>query len=622
MKKQVIVAFALTAVLGSACPAMTSHAAWKADSNGRWYSEEASPGYAVGWRKIGKYTYYFTKSKYAVTGWRLIHKKWYFFDPRGRLVTNRWVDGYYVTADGSMAINSTVTTPLGSFRVDEEGHIIPDDTNDSGTAVPGQDEKVNCWVEEDGIYYYYNYKGKLSKGWLTIKDQTYYLDPATGARRTGWLKADKKYYYLQPDTGLMTKGWTSINSKTYYFNSNGTAAKGWKKIDGYYYYFNKKGRMYTNRMIKNKYYLDADGRRAAGFRKIGEDTYYFSNHTGKMVKGWAYIKPYQYYFYPNGKMATDCWIDGRYLKSNGRMATKCWAKQYYVNKHGYRSGKIRSTGLWKKKSKTYFLDENYEKVKSQWVSSGGKYYYMDEKGVMVVSQWIDGYYIGANGARVTNLMGVVGGKTYLFKSDGTKATGIVNYKKKTYLFDRNGVMVTGWYNNTVATFYFLPGTGEMIKNQTVIINNVYYYFDKNGHMTNGDNLNSDLALGMKIAAYAQQFIGNPYVYGGNSLTDGVDCSGFTQQVMKHFDISIPRVADQQALGSDGTPTKYATAKIISVQNIQPGDLVFYYSPISHVGIYIGDGKIVHASNSAAYPQGGIKISPYNYATIRAIVRYW
>ena len=92
--------------------------------------------------------------------------------------------------------------------------------------------------------------------------------------------------------------------------------------------------------------------------------------------------------------------------------------------------------------------------------------------------------------------------------------------------------------------------------------------------------------------------------------------------MSHFGIKIPRTADQQAIGYDGTTTKYATAKIISINNIQPGDLVFYYQPISHVGLYIGNGLIVHASTEAAYPGGGIKTSPFDFATIRAIVRYW
>lgn len=621
MKKQIIIAFALTAALGTFTPSLQSEAKWKVDSNGRWYTLKVSPGYAVGWKKIGKYTYYFEKTKYAVTGWKKISKKWYYFDAKGRMLANRWVDGYYLTADGSMAVSSTIQTPEGSFTVDANGNVISDPTNPLPT-VPGMQELKSCWAEKDGKYYYYNYTGKLAKGWLYIKDKTYYLDPETGERRTGWLKWNKKYYYFDPVSGLMSKGWTKISSKSFYFKSNGQAVSGWKKLGGKYYYFNKKGKMYTNKLIGKKYYVDENGQRAFGFRQIGADTYYFSRQTGKMVKGWASIDNKKYYFDANGKMVTSQWIGNRYLKENGQMAKKTWVAQYYVNKNGYRTGKTRSTGLWTKKNKTYYLDSNYEKVKSQWVTSGGKYYYMGANGVMVKSQWVDGYFIGSDGVRVVNQMMKIDDKTYLFKKDGTKTTGMVTYNKKTYLFDRNGIMVTGWYNNSVATFYFLPSTGEMIKNQVVIIDNVYYSFDANGYMTDKDAIDSDLVLGAKIAVYAQKFIGNPYAYGGTSLTDGADCSGFTQSVMKHFGISIPRTADQQARGSDGTNTKYATAKVISVKSIQPGDLVFYYSPISHVGIYIGDGKIVHASNSAAYPQGGIKISPYNYATIRAIIRYW
>ena len=107
--------------------------------------------------------------------------------------------------------------------------------------------------------------------------------------------------------------------------------------------------------------------------------------------------------------------------------------------------------------------------------------------------------------------------------------------------------------------------------------------------------------GQDIANYALQYVGNPYVYGGNSLTKGVDCSGFTQQVMLNFGYSIPRTAAAQSgVGSS-----------VSLNNLQPGDLLFYGSGyIGHVAIYIGDGKIVHAST----PSTGIIVSKYNYRT--------
>ena len=625
MKKQIIVTMLLAAALGTASPSMKAEAKWRADANGRWYTIKAAPGYAVGWKQIGKYTYYFEKNKYAVTGWKLIDKKWYYFDIKGRLLANRWVDGYYLSADGSMAASTVITSGDQSYTIDANGNIVRDPSSADGSdiLIPGVTENKNTWVENDGKYYYYNYKGKLAKGWLRIRDKTYYLNTETGERYSGWLKYNGKYYYFDAETGLMLKGWNKIGNYTYFFKTDGSAPRKWKKIKGKYYYFGKKGRMYTNRIISKKYYVNAAGERTYGFAQIGADTYYFHPTTGKMMTGWVLVGSKYYYFDANGKMVTDTWIGKCYLKSNGQMAKSCWVGAYYINKKGNRTRKTRSTGIWTQKGKTYFLDSNYQKAKNQWVvSASGRYYYTDENGIVLTNQWVGNYYVGETGARVTSQKLQIDDKTYYFTSDGSKATGIVTLNGKTYLFDRNGVMVTGWYNNSVATFYFLPTTGEMVKSQIMIIDNVFYSFDANGYMTDQNASDSDLTFGSKIAAYATQFIGNPYVYGGTSLTNGADCSGFTQSVMSHFGIKIPRTADQQAIGYDGTTTKYATAKIISINNIQPGDLVFYYQPISHVGLYIGNGLIVHASTEAAYPVGGIKTSPFDFATIRAIVRYW
>lgn len=116
---------------------------------------------------------------------------------------------------------------------------------------------------------------------------------------------------------------------------------------------------------------------------------------------------------------------------------------------------------------------------------------------------------------------------------------------------------------------------------------------------------SGSATGQAIANFAVQFVGCPYVYGGTSLTNGADCSGFVQSVFANFGYSLPRTAASQA--NAGTA--------ISVDSIQPGDLLFYHG-YGHVAIYIGGGQVVHASN----PATGIKISTYNYAPIDRAVR--
>ena len=120
-----------------------------------------------------------------------------------------------------------------------------------------------------------------------------------------------------------------------------------------------------------------------------------------------------------------------------------------------------------------------------------------------------------------------------------------------------------------------------------------------GENDDGDYDVSGSSLGQQICDYACQFVGNPYVYGGTSLTNGADCSGFTQSVFAHFGISIPR--DSYSQRSCGYEVAYEDA--------QPGDLICY---AGHVALYLGDGQIVHASTERT----GIT---YGYATYRTIL---
>lgn len=110
-------------------------------------------------------------------------------------------------------------------------------------------------------------------------------------------------------------------------------------------------------------------------------------------------------------------------------------------------------------------------------------------------------------------------------------------------------------------------------------------------------------LGKKIAKYGCQFIGNPYVLGGTSLTNGADCSGFVWRIYKDFGYSLHRTSYEQR--SDGTEVSY--------DEMQPGDLVCYSG---HVAMYIGGGKIVHASSAKT----GIKVSNVGYRSIITIRR--
>ena len=110
-------------------------------------------------------------------------------------------------------------------------------------------------------------------------------------------------------------------------------------------------------------------------------------------------------------------------------------------------------------------------------------------------------------------------------------------------------------------------------------------------------------MGQQVVSYACQFIGNPYVWGGTSLTNGADCSGFVQSVFANFGISLPRTSSQQR--SAGVAVSYEEAL--------PGDIICYDG---HVGIYVGEGQIVNAMS----PSEGIGISSATYTNIITVRR--
>ncbi|MEY8353073.1 C40 family peptidase [Lachnospiraceae bacterium 54-53] len=110
--------------------------------------------------------------------------------------------------------------------------------------------------------------------------------------------------------------------------------------------------------------------------------------------------------------------------------------------------------------------------------------------------------------------------------------------------------------------------------------------------------------GDQVVSYARQFIGNPYAYGGTSLTEGADCSGFVMSIYKQFGINLPRTSGEQ--GNAGMD-------VGGLENARPGDLVSY---IGHIGIYAGQNQLIHASG----PEDGIKISSVDFMPIVSIRR--
>lgn len=304
------------------------------------------------------------------------------------------------------------------------------------------------------------------------------------------------------------------------------------------------------------------------------------------------------------------------------------SKKYYFN-----TGNGRMLTNTKKKvgNATYYFGSDGAMVKSQWVQISSKYYYFESNGNMAVSKWVGSYYVDENGAR-TNKTLTVGittknNKKYCYDSNGNLVKGWQTVSGNKYYFGASdGAALTGLQTISSKKYYFYSD-GKLAKSVTLAVGDKEYTINSSGVVTAEKSITiSGNTKGSQIAKFAVKYVGNPYVWGGTSLTNGADCSGFVQTVFANFNIKLLRVADDQMKGPGTANIKlgYKKAVTVSTSDMLPGDLVFYGTSnyASHVGIYIGDGKIVHASNSQAYPAGGIKISYYNYQTPIKIVRYW
>ena len=189
----------------------------------------------------------------------------------------------------------------------------------------------------------------------------------------------------------------------------------------------------------------------------------------------------------------------------------------------------------------------------------------------------------------------------------------------------NGTLTINYDNAPIRSIYTKLDRIEVVNNQHVEPGDTVgieskefgYYKECTADSSAGNiGLSTDLIYKEKsyreeIADYACEFVGNPYVWGGTSLTDGADCSGFVQTLFGIWGINTPRCADEQ----------YFAAEHITEDELEKGDLIFYGSSIyeiKHVAIYLGDGRIVHAKGK---DYGIVIDDDYNYSHIAGFGRY-
>lgn len=650
--------------------------------NGKYYYFGTNGKMRVGWQTINNKTYYFSANGARKNGWltvksgelslkyyfrkgvmqtgvQKIKNKLYYFNESGVrqygfirtaggkvyyankstgvLAHGEWISNYYFDDNGVMAVNQWI-----------EGKWVGADGRYTGVR-----NNVG-WVTDNGRTCYYDRNSQKVYGWLTVSGKKYYLNSSTGALQYGWFKVGNYTYYADKkgiiqtskwmgkkylkSSGAMATGWLTINGKRYCFDSKtGEKKTGWVKKGKSYYYMDKNGVKQVNSWINGKYYVGSKGARAAGVTKIGSKYYYFSRKNGgELLKGWIKYGSDLYYAHSTkGYLFVNKWFtkgSNKYYAGADcalyRGLKTISGKIYYFN---MTNGRMSKSVMTKIGGSTYYFGSDGAAAASKWVKYKSKYYYFENNGKMAVSKWVGKYYVGADGARTDRQLTVglqtINGKKYCYDSDGKQMTGWQTVSGSKYYFSTaDGAALTGLQVISSKKYYFYP-TGILATGLVLAISDKEYTIGSDGVVTAERTINiSGNTVGSRLAKFAVKYVGNPYVYGGVSLTNGADCSGFVQTVFANYNIKLLRVADDQMKGPNATYIKagYKTAVTVSVSDMLPGDLVFYGSSnyASHVGIYIGNGQIVHASNSQPYPAGGIKISPYNYQTPLRIVRYW
>ncbi|WHY66764.1 GDSL-type esterase/lipase family protein [Neobacillus sp. SuZ13] len=315
-----------------------------------------------GWKKTNGKRYYYVKGV-KQKGWKTIDSKRYYFDKNGVMKIG------WLTYKGS------------KYYLDKNGVM------------------KKGWITVKGKKYYLTKSGVMKTGWITVSGKKYYLDKS-GVMKTGWITVSGKKYYLDK-SGVMKKGWITVSGKKYYLDSSGVMKKGWITVSGKKYYLDKSGVMKTGWITVSgkKYYLDKSGVMKKGWITVSGKKYYLDS-SGVMKKGWITVSGKKYYLDGSGVMKTG-WItvSGKkyYLDGSGVMKTG-WVlvsgKWYYLDSTG-----VMKTGWLDLSGKRYYLNTDGSRV-TGWKQISVKWYYFNKDGVMAANTTVDGYKLGADGARI------------------------------------------------------------------------------------------------------------------------------------------------------------------------------------------------------------------------------
>ena len=430
---------------------------WVTDSNGKWYQYSDGTYEKSGFKKIQDKTYYFQSNGYVKTGKLILDKDTYMFDADGVMVTG-WYGNYYFEKDGKMKTNAFVD----DYYLGDDGQYV-----------------TSRWIHVDGKDYYMNAAGQmtqntwqgayyLGKDGVMVKDDFtpdgYYVG-ANGTYLTSqWFKHGGKDYYVNGSGLVVKNAWQGA----YYLGSDGAMVKEDFTPDGFY--CGKDGAYLTNQKVTvsgKDYYLNAAGTLAKNqwsgdyyvdsnnnpFKETWSGSYYLGSD-GKYVKN--QFTPDGYYCGADGVYVTNRWIvvDGKdyYMNAYGKMTKDAWQGAYYLGSDG-----AMLTNAFTPDG--YYVGASGAYLTSQWFKHGGKDYYVNGSGLVVKNAWVGSYYLGSDGVMATS-------------------SWVDNNQ---YYVNENGVYVAGRWVQYGNRWCYYAGN-VYAKDITLNINGTAYTFDSNGYM--------------------------------------------------------------------------------------------------------------------------------------------
>ena len=522
---------------------------WLDTPKGKMYFGSDGKAYC-GMHKVGDNTYFFDSDGYMQTGWQQDH----YYNEDGAMAKNQWIGDAYVDENGNQLKSELKNINDCLYYFDSYGLLKRDfEYKHYYFGLDGKAFK-NQWREtENGWMYYDTNSNYCTNDLIHIGDYTYSFSD-DGIRCTGW----KSFYtsntyvewsYFDLEGHMLKNQWIG----DYYVDCFGVRVE--NKIyylDGSTYLFDENGHIKKNYLYQNQMYFGEDGKayrnqwlltnnglmyfssdehccnNPGSLVDIDGNTYTFDKN-GYMLTGWQQLENEYYYFNQSGKMIKNAWQGNYYLQENGVMAKDCWIGSRYVNSNGlwtpsewmqtngkwwlrYGDGTFAKNNFETISGQTYYFDGNGYMV-TGWKEINNKDYFFNASGFMVKDAWQgayylgsdgamltntftkDGYYVGANGAYYTNRWFKDQGKYYYVNGSGKV---VKNTWQGAYYLGKDGVMLT---NAFTPDGYYVGSDGVYIRNQKITVEGKDYYLNAYGKV----------AKNQWAGDYYLDGNGNPYI---------------------------------------------------------------------------------------------------------------